>query len=336
MINRIYKNLPASLKSNISKLNFLINDLPKVLPDGIQKQKFPGNEQGGVIISADFELGWAVRYSKHFKSPQAYANKERENIPAILKCLEKFEIPISWATVGHLFLKSCKKGDHDWMRRIPYFNDHWEFTSGDWFDCDPYTVWENGKAWYAPDLIEAILNCKTKHEITCHTFSHIDCSYKNCPHEVIDDELKACSDVASEWGINFKSLTFPGGTAGNYEILLKHNIIICRERYKDYEISYPFRNEHGMLISPTGPAIAMAYPQWSPDYLLSRYKKAIDKTINAKSLVHFWFHPSQEEITFTQLLPAILEYLASKREEGKLWIGTMGNIAEYINMNRIL
>lgn len=336
MIKRIYKKIPVSVKSNISKINYLINDLPKVLHDNVNEQKLPNNEEGGVIISADFELGWAVRYSKHAKNPQTYAREERKNIPVILRHLEKFEIPIVWSTVGHLFLKSCKKGDHDWMKRIPYFNDHWEFTKGDWFDCDPYTDWERDFAWYAPDLIEKIMNCKTSQEVACHTFSHIDCSYKNCPPEVIDDELKASIDVASEWGINFKSLTFPGGTAGNYETLLKHNISICRKRHLDYEIAYPFRNEQGILISPTGPAISLAYPQWSIEYLFSRYKKAIDKAINAGSLVHFWFHPSQEESTFTQLLPGILEYLAKKREEGKLWVGTMGQISEYINLNEIL
>jgi hypothetical protein len=330
MIKKLYNGLPESYKSHISRVNYLLGNKPKVMVDKTRIITFPGNEKGGVIFSADFELGWAVRYSKHPKDPVKFASEERKNVPIILNQAEKYNISMVWATVGHLFLDSCKKGDHDWMHRPPYFDDHWKFTSGDWFDCDPYTRWNEAKAWYAPDLIEKIQKCTTPQEFACHTFSHIDCSYKNCPPEVIDDELKACTDIASKWGVKFKSLTFPGGTAGNYETLLKYGIEICRKRHLDYEIAYPFYNEHGMLITPTGPVIAMGYSQWSPDYLLSRYKKAIDKAINNNSLVHFWFHPSQEEQTFTQLLPGILKYCSVKREKGELWIGTMAVIAEHI------
>jgi peptidoglycan/xylan/chitin deacetylase (PgdA/CDA1 family) len=290
-----------------------------------------------VIITADFELGWALRYSKTGNDPVAYAMRERKNIPFILKELEKYNIPITWATVGHLFLKECKKGDHDWMHRLPYFDDHWKYTEGDWFDCDPYTKWEDSKAWYAPDLIEDILKSKVNHEIACHTFSHIDCSYKNCPVEVIDDEMKASQDIAAEWGLpELTSIAFPGGTAGNYETLKKHGINIYRKKHPDFQLTYPFRDENGLLVTATGPGIAMSYSEWSLEYTFYRYKKAIDKAMKTGTVVHLWFHPSQEEKTFTQLLPLILEYSAKKREEGLLWVGTMRDIANYINMNKVL
>ena len=45
------------------------------------------------------------------------AKQSRENVPVLLKIFEDFNIPITWATVGHLFLESCNKGDHDWMEK---------------------------------------------------------------------------------------------------------------------------------------------------------------------------------------------------------------------------
>ena len=136
---------------------------------------------------------------------------------------EDFCIPITWATVGHLFLSECKKEDHNRMRRIPYFeNRNWAYNSGDWFDCDPYTNWEKAKAWYAPDLIEKILKSKVNHEIGCHTFSHIDFSDKNCSPEVAEDEIKSCIEAAKKWGIELRSIVFPGGTYGNIEIIKKY------------------------------------------------------------------------------------------------------------------
>ena len=46
-------------------------------------------------------------------------------------------------------------------RRIPNFDDHWNFTKGDWYDYDPYSDFKNSPEWYAPDLIEKILNQKS-------------------------------------------------------------------------------------------------------------------------------------------------------------------------------
>jgi peptidoglycan/xylan/chitin deacetylase (PgdA/CDA1 family) len=220
------------------------------------------------------------------------------------------------------------------MKRIPYFDDHWRYTTGDWFDCDPHTDYQKDPAWYAPDLIDAILNAETVHEIACHTFSHIDCSYKNCPPDVLEDELKASFDAAKKWGVEFKSITFPGGTAGNYETLQKYGIKICRRRHLDYELAYPFYNDEGMIVSPTGPCVAIVYPHWSMDYRFSRLKKAVDKAIQTNTIAHFWFHPSQEEETFHELLPMILRYCAEKRDDGELWVGTMSEIADHIETTR--
>ena len=69
---------------------------------------------------------------------------------------------------------------------------------------------------------------------------------------------------------------------------------------------------------------------WSVDYYIKRYKKYIDKAIKTGTVCHFWFHPSIDEWFLHNVFPEILKYAAEKREEGKLWIGTMGEIADYI------
>ncbi|MBM3436525.1 MAG: hypothetical protein FJY07_09965 [Bacteroidetes bacterium] len=331
MINQIYHKLPNSFKSKISRLNYSLSGKPKVLPDSTSVRKFPGTMKGGAMISADFELGWAVRYSRHPKDPEVYGKRERENMPIILNQITNYKIPVTWSTVGHLFLNECKKGDHDWMRRLPHFDDHWKFLEGDWFDCDPYSNFQEAPAWYAPDLIKQILACKTPQEIACHTFSHIDCSYKNCPQEVIDDEFRASTEIAKKWGIDFKSVTFPGGTAGNYETLKKYGIEICRRRMGDFELAYPFRNEQGLIVTVTGPAITIKYPEWSIDYTMSQFKNAINKAIRTNTFAHFWFHPSQKTEDFTILMPLIFDYMDKKRSEGLLWVATMKEVAKFIN-----
>jgi peptidoglycan/xylan/chitin deacetylase (PgdA/CDA1 family) len=334
MIARIYKtirnNLPPRYQSILSKIVFELTTKPYVRHDNIEVgRKFPGGEKGGLIISADFEMSWAFRYSKKNKNYLELGRQERKNFPVIVKLLDDYNIPVTWATVGHLFLKECKKGDHDWMHRIPHFDDHWKFTGGDWFDHDPCTDYLKNGEWYAPDLIEQILQSQVAHEIGCHTFSHIDCTYKNCPPQVIDDELAACTLASAKYGLKLSSIVFPGGTAGNFEILKKHGYRIYRKNIKE-ELAYPFYDDFGILISPTSSSIGNNGLGWSKEYYMYRFRKYIDKAIKTNTIAHFWFHPSIDEWSLREVFPQLLKYASEKRDSGKLWIGTMGAIADHI------
>lgn len=315
-------------RAKMSKMIFDLGLKPTIKPkEG--EQLYPSGGKGGLIISADFEMAWAFRYSKRTKDYLSAAARERKHVPILVKLFEDYHIPITWATVGHLFLSSCNEGDHDWMARIPHFDDHWLFTEGDWYDHDPYTDYITDSAWYAPDLIEIIVNSSVPHEIGCHTFSHMDCSYKNCPPEVLNDELKACKEVAKDWGINFKSLVFPGGTHGNYSVLAKHGIKIYRKN-TEYDLSYPYRDNFGMLVTTSSGSFGKTY-DWSAEYYIRRFKIIIDKAIKTGTVAHIWFHPSVDGWTLENVIPRVLKYASEKRDDGDLWIGTMGDIADFIN-----
>ncbi len=338
MIRFIYKsirhNLTSHQKSRLSKLAFTVSGKPFLKRDNLPiSGKFPSKEEGGIIISTDFEMAWAFRYSKRKVNPIEYANLERQNIPILLKLLDEFSFPITWATVGHLFLESCRKGDHDWMQRIPYFDDHWKFVSGDWFDDDPYSNFNKDSAWYAPDLIELVLNSQVKHEFGCHTFSHIDCTNRNCPQDVLDDELKACIEAAKKWGIVMKSFVFPGGTAGNYNILKKYGFEIYRKNMK-FDLAYPFNDDSKLLVTPSTSSFGRRF-DWDAEYYVYRFIRMIDKAIRTNTIAHIWLHPSVDLWTVQNVIPGVLQYAAEQREKGKLWIGTMGQIADHINHNKV-
>ncbi|MBP6870615.1 MAG: polysaccharide deacetylase family protein [Bacteroidales bacterium] len=340
MIGKLYSmvrgQLPPKYQSVLTRMVFALPWKPYVRHDGLDPSiKFPGKQRGGLILSADFEMSWALRYSKKSRNFLELGRRERENVPQIVKMLEEYNIPVTWATVGHLFLKECRKGDHDWMSRIPHFDDHWRFTEGDWFDHDPCSDYLQDGEWYAPDLIGQILQSKVGHEMGCHTFSHIDCTYKNCPPQVLDDELTACARVAADYRLKLTSMVFPGGTAGNFEILKKHGYRIYRKNIRA-ELAYPFYDEHGLLITPTSASIADNGLGWSKEYYLYRYKKYIDKAIRTHTVAHLWFHPSIDPRTLHEVFPQVLKYAATRRDAGKLWIGTMGEMADHIFRNKII
>jgi hypothetical protein len=336
LYSKIYAKSPLILKQVLKKASFFVLRKPTVQKVNVPLQKrFPGNEEGGIVLSADFELAWAWRYARGIKNPLKkaleIAQNARRNFPYLLKTLDDCNIPVTWAIVGHLFLCNCKKGSHDWMRRISYFeNENWIYNKGDWFECDPYSNWEKAKDWYAPDLIEKILSSKTKHEIGCHTFSHIDCSYKNCPPGVIDDEINACTEAAKLYNIKLRSFVFPGGTLGNYEILKKYGFLIYRKK-TGYELGYPFKDRNDLIILPSGLGLGNNNLGWSKEYFMKFIKRYIHKAMNTGTICHFWFHPSIDQWFLNNVFPELMRYASEKRDEGKLWIGTMNNAARLLD-----
>lgn len=341
VLKRIYrfvrKRMPNSAKGNLSRFAYILSGRPRIKRDKIGiAEKFPNKERGGLIISADFEMAWAWRYSKTGADHLKKGQEERNNIPIILEILSRYNIPITFATVGHLFLSSCKRGDHDWMKRIPNFNDHWNFQKGDWYDHDPYSDIQKSPEWYASDLIRMIINAKQNHEIGSHTFSHIDFSYKNCPSVVAEDELKACVMAAEPFGLKLSSMVFPGGTWGNIESLKKCGFKIYRKREK-FDLAYPYRDVFGLLVSPSsGPLEYDIRNGWSIDYYAKRLKDILDKAIETGTIAHFWFHPSINTVFLEELFPRVFLYANELRDSGKLWIGTMKDISEHINNNKLL
>jgi len=329
--------LPNRFNGKLSRLIFKTSGKPFVKKDTIPAElKFPKKEKGGLIISVDFEMAWAWRYAKTGSDYIEKGQIERENFPKIIDILEEYNIPITFATVGHLFLAQCQKGDHDWMQRIPHFDDHWRFTKGDWYSHDPYSNYKDAPEWYAPDLIQLIINSEVNHEIGTHSFSHIDFSYKNCPAQVAEDEITACLEVAKPYYVSFKSMVFPGGTWGNIEVLKKYGIQIYR-RNTEFDLAYPYRDEIGLLVSPSSGCLEYNLDyRWTPKYYISRLEKYVDKAIKTNTIAHLWFHPSLNPFFLENIFPPFLEYAIVHRRKGTLWIGSMKSIAEHINKYKIL
>ena len=339
---KIRKHLSPQVQAKLSKTIYAASQKPYCLKDSITpEKKFPEQQKGGMILSADFELAWAFRYSKEFEHPYdsslKKAHQARKNFPELIKLFEKYHTPITWATVGHLFLRECSEKAHDWMNRLPYFNNRcWLYDRGDWYDHDPHTDWKQDPEWYAPDLIEIILNSGVNHELGSHTFSHVDFSYQNCPPEVAEDEISASVDAMNAYGVRPISICFPSGTWGNVEVLKKNGFVIYRKKLKDDVVAYPYRDHLGLLVTPTSESFGRLHKSWSADYYASRYIKNITKAIQTGTIAHFMFHPSMDEWTLTNVMPKVLDYAAIQRDKGDLWIGTMGDIAVHINKNKVV
>ena len=312
-----------------SKISFELGRNPRIAARPESTRKYVPREFDCVLlISADFELAWAWRYAigkqGSLPDPLQFARQARQNIPLILDLCDTYRIPITWGTVGHLFLDSCRRSEkgmaHASLSRLPYFrNEWWAYESGDWFDADPCSSLESDNAWYAPDLIEKILASRAGHEIGCHTFSHIDCSDAICPEKVIVDELKQCQEAAAKFGVRLESFIFPGHTMGNFEAIKKCGFTSVRTNYLN-EIGYPVKDEFGLWRFPAS-AEMIRKPAWSLSYNLYRYRKMVERATRNKAVLNLWFHPSMPTADAPGLFEGI--FRAIRQTGKKCWVTTM-------------
>lgn len=160
--------------------------------------------KGIFCISLDFELHWG-RFDKMPLSENTfvYFSNTRAAIPKMLDLFSAYGMHVTWATVGMLF----QNNEQEWMNAqpvpLPSFRNK-ELSAYEW-------VKQHGvhdALHFAPDLIGQIKHTPNM-EIGTHTYSHYYC---NEDGQTIDDfkrDLKIAVDVATEKGIQLKSLVFP-------------------------------------------------------------------------------------------------------------------------------
>lgn len=316
------------IKSLLSKVNFRLNRSPRIIRyrNIDYRQYIPKPYQAILLLCADFELAWGWHFSKSFQNQIEEASNlsriSRSNIPVILKLCDKYSIPITWATVGHLFLDRCNKDGglpHSQLRRLPYHeSQYWSFRKGDWFDDDPCTSWEKSPAWYAPDLIAMILGSKINHEIACHTFSHIDCRDEICDPEVLTDEIEECLKCAQEYGVQLESFVHPGHAIGNLDSLRQLGFTSFRTDY-DNVLGYPQKHTSGLWEFKSTMELTLR-KEWSPRYHIYRYNEIIERALRHQRVCYYWFHPSFDPLFVKEIMPAIFEFVDKKRKT--LWVTT--------------
>ena len=334
LLKSLYDHSSSRTQYHLDRLRYASGLLPRV-GHPVTPIRYPQGRRAAIIFSADFELAWAWRFSKRGGSdPLAYAlgraEQARRNFPELLALFDRYDVPVTWATVGHLFLERCERINgraHPDLPRPPYFeNEFWRYTRGDWFDADPCCRAADAPAWYAPDLIQAILNARVKHEIACHSFSHIDFSDGICPPQVVESKLQKCQEVAQVWGLELKSFVFPGNLPGNFVSLKRHGFTAYRWHNR-YELDVPRQDDLGLWQVPGG--LCWEKPEgWPVDTWIGALRRCVDRALETGTVLHFWFHPSCDPINVGTVFPAMLDYVAAHRSD--LWVMTMGGLVDWL------
>jgi len=312
-----------------------------------------------LVFSLDAELAWGyhdLNMNKHYERCIECA---RSSWMEILDLFDKYQIPATWAIVGHLFLDKCD-GKHE---------DH--PADDDWFQNDPGGTINENPNWFGTDLIKQILDKKIEHEIACHSFSHVE--FDSVEREIAESELQHSIEAANIMNINFESFVYPRNKVAHRDLLKEYgfksyrgvkplsennneypekrmirNSIRKGGLFLDYftpiRINYstvnPIIDEFGLVNIPASLFIfgfqgksRLVSEKFFADPVVLKVKKEIDHLIKNKGILHLWFHPNNltQDKDFERLIE-ILEYVNQKKNKTKLEVKTMKILAKEVKM----
>jgi hypothetical protein len=321
-----YGALPRGVRRVVARAEYAYAAVPRVYHSGDvhPQDRLP---RGVLTLSIDFELAWAWPYARNSaEDPVQKGLRERAQVPRLLKLFGDLHVPVTWATVGHLFLEKCARSAHgrahDQMARIPHFETPlWRYSFGDWFQYDPCSDVRSDPAWYGPDLVEQILHSSERHEVACHGFSHVGFG-PYCPSDVVSDELRACADAMAVFGLQLETFVFPGNDEGNFPSLIRHGIGAVRAFPRPPGvITLPLRRRDGLWAHHVTSALDRGR-EWSIPERVARLQRFVTCAARERLSAHIWLHPSLPGTEINEVLVPLLLHAVELRETGKLDIMT--------------
>lgn len=297
---------------------------------------------GAVVLSIDAELGWG--FHDLTSPPPERINTGRRGWETTLDLLAEYEIPATWGIVGHLMLDGCD-GEHA---------DH--PSPPGWFSSDPGRI-ESDSLWFAPDLVNAILEAAEDHEIASHSFSHLVFGAPETTPDMIDAELGRHRELAARWDLALESFIFPRNRIGHRGLLARHGFRAYRgakpplpfddsviqpvvktlsltSGHPPVPLIDPTVDEYGLLDLP--PSMDLFGFEGLPRRVLSPVlgdpvvraaRRAIDAVAERELVFHGWFHPNNlVGPTEVNRLRTILEHIDRTRRDTELRVATVRDI----------
>lgn len=298
---------------------------------------------GSVVISLDAELGWGFHDLE--RPPLERVESGRRGWRRMLDLCAEFDVPATWAVVGHLMLESCDgvHADH------PTLDGWFDRERGEWADREDLR--------FAPDLVRGVVDSDVDHEFASHSFSHVLFGRPETDREIARAELERSLEVADEWGESVDSFVYPRNDVGHRDVLAEYGISAYRGRSPTYDgvrglvdstvrsrsmLVQPTVDEYGLIDVPAslflfgfeGPVRTVAESIWE-DPMVVQARRGIDQAVRNDGLFHMWLHPNNlTRERDDRRMRAILSYLDRRRTETDLAVETMGDVAERLAVAR--
>jgi peptidoglycan/xylan/chitin deacetylase (PgdA/CDA1 family) len=315
--------------------------------------------RGTMILSLDLELCWGRFDKLPVSFLEADSSEERTQIKRLLSLLDRYEIPATWAVVGHLMLDGCaRNGGNAHADVLP--RPEYSWFPKDWYIYDPCTSAVRSPGWYAPDIVEWIRKAHVRHEIASHSFAHIYYGDAECSTSAARADLAAAVAAAATKDITLKSFVFPRNQVGHLDVLRGAGI----HAYRGADPT-GFRKGRGLLVKTFNfldqllglPPKAIQAEEVMPGLwnipgnhfymarngirkmipIASRVlkgKQGIRQAIRTGGVYHLWFHPfnlNADSDAMLSGLEQVFSYADQMRAEGRLEILTMEEYARQLD-----
>jgi len=317
------------------------------------------------VISIDTELAWGSVHRKASQRDLSLHERERDIVRRLLALFDQYRIKATWAIVGHLFLKRCRRTGSDSHAQVlePHYSRH----PGVSLAYDPFSDAETDPFYYAPDIVDAVAAADMRHEVASHTFTHAILGNPGCSREVAYSQLEACQRLAAERNLAMVSLVFPRNSVGHLDVLCELEFTAFRgvemSWYRSvYALSglrkvchyfdrltaltppcyteltcYRSGPDRPWLVNLPASMLYVPYGGvWNLVPLSSRVRQSrrgIAEAVRRKGLFHLWFHPSN--LATAELLweglEEILSFISAEIRNGRLESLTMADAAAYVN-----
>ncbi|AXR78681.1 Peptidoglycan/xylan/chitin deacetylase, PgdA/CDA1 family [Natrarchaeobaculum sulfurireducens] len=300
-------------------------------------------QMGSVVFSLDAELGWG--FHDLAEPPVQRVEAGRRGWEHCLELFEEFDVPATWAIVGHLLLESCD-GRH---AAHPAPAGWFERERTDWRDREDLR--------FAPDLVDAVLASSVDHEFASHSFSHVLFGQPEVDREIAAAELERAVDLAAEWDQSIDSFVYPRNDIGHRDVLAEYGVRAYRGRSPTRDgvrglfdaavrsqspLVRPTVDEYGLVNVPAslflfgfeGPARTVTESVWT-DPMVLQARRGIDEAAARDGIFHIWFHPNNlTRPRDARRLRTILAYVDRTRRGTGLEVETMADVARRIDRKR--
>ena len=306
---------------------------------------------GTVVISIDAELGWGFHDDPPADRPTDRLARSRRGWTQLAETLETYDIPATWAVVGHLFETECT-GAHVGHPSPPGWFAH---ERGD----DPM----DEQYRYAPELLDDLVESDLDHDIGSHTYSHVDFGADYATEDLARAECDRAIEAAEDAGVEVNSFVFPGDRVGHRGILAEAGVRCYRgtrpEPTADSAYLAPLRklaratvvreppplvepevDEYGLVNVPTslslfgyeGPARRLLAATVG-DPVVRQAKLGVDAAASGEGIFHLRLRPS-DLATEADLarLRAVCAHIDSVRAETDLTVETMRSVADRVTV----
>jgi peptidoglycan/xylan/chitin deacetylase (PgdA/CDA1 family) len=287
--------------------------------------------RGALCISIDLELAWGCWDRPSAIMYRACAEKERAIVLALLDRFASREVPVTWAIVSRLL----------------------DASGG-----TPVSTEFGPRIWYAPDVVEAILNASPAHDVGSHGFAHL--YFRETERERLQEDLQSAQLIHKQHGLPFTSFVFPRNQVAHLDLLAKAGVKVYRgvdagwhswtcDRFGKLAgrtanlldkvlpippaVVTPSNGTHGLVVIP-GSMLLLARNGLRrlvrPQIAEAKAKLGLRLAARQGRVFHLWFHPANfywDTDTQLRVLERILDEACAIRERAEIDILTMASFS---------